>query len=52
MYERQRNIFHHYDSFNSHNSPAARSLAKKMEHFLAGKETKPSQTTSVFCVYY
>ena len=37
MYERQRNIFHHYDSFSFHNSPAARSLAKKVEPFLAGK---------------
>ena len=37
MYDRQRNVFHHYDSFKSHNVSSAKSLAKKVEPFLTGK---------------
>ncbi|XP_029201653.2 sentrin-specific protease 8-like isoform X1 [Acropora millepora] len=58
VYERQRNIFHHYDSFSSHNSPAARSLAKKMEPFLAAKSSHfvedrcPQQENGYDCGVY
>ena len=37
MYNRQTNSFHHYDSFRSCNTSAARSLARNVEPFLTGK---------------
>lgn len=40
MYSKQGNSFHHYDSSRSYNSSAARSLARNLEPFLAGKQAK------------
>ena len=40
MYNRQTNSFHHYDSCSSFNTSAARSLARNVEPFLNGEQTK------------
>ena len=37
MYNRQTNIFHHYDSCSAYNTPAAKSLARNVQPFLHGK---------------
>ncbi|XP_068758762.1 sentrin-specific protease 8-like [Montipora capricornis] len=58
MYDRQRNVFHHYDSFKSHNVSAAKSLAKKVEPFLTAtpsffiEERCPQQENGHDCGVY